>query len=150
MGNSAELLAAPQLYPRSQKRLSKRDQVDAANNLMRDSMAVLQASATYSTLATMVMRDAFSLRPAMALGYSLGEMTMMYATGVWAVTDNASEKLKRSPLFQNRISGEQNAVREFWGLDAAQPNDDTPIWAIALLKTTPAAVKAAIASEPRV
>ncbi|MGB1251559.1 MAG: PfaB family protein [Candidatus Promineifilaceae bacterium] len=150
VGNSAELLAASQLYPRTQKRQSKRDKADATNALMKDSIAVLQASATYSTLATMVMRDAFSLQPDIALGYSLGEMTMMYATGVWAVTDNASEKLKQSPLFENRLSGEQNAVREFWGLGAAQPNDDTPIWAIALLKTTPARVKAAIASEPRV
>ncbi|MCP5011989.1 MAG: hypothetical protein GY942_18580, partial [Aestuariibacter sp.] len=96
------------------------------------------------------LRDQFKVLPAGALGYSLGEMTMMFGTGVWAVADNNSELVGSSPLFRERLSGPQNAVREFWHLPPATPQDRTPIWAIFVLKTAVSTATAAVEQPDRV
>ncbi|MCZ7669173.1 MAG: hypothetical protein M5U34_19275 [Chloroflexi bacterium] len=118
--------------------------------LMTDSVTMLQSGATFSTLATKVLRDQFKVQPDGALGYSLGEMTMMFGAGVWSVADNNSELVGTSPLFTERLAGVQTVVREHWHLPPADPQDQMPIWGIFVLKTNAADVELAIAHEERV
>ena len=77
-------------------------------------------------------------------------MTMMYGLGVWAAQDNKGEMLRTQPLFNERLSGPQNAVRDFWNLPPANPADRTPIWAIFVLKTAVSDVLALAETEERV
>ena len=145
--NPSELVGDKLLYPRTMQRMSDKEAKRHLFKLMGNSVAMLQAGATYSTLITKVLRDQFKVQPNGALGYSLGEMTMMFGTGVWAVADNNSDLLATSPLFRERLSGPQNAVRDYWQLPPASPQDRTPIWALFVLKTAVSQVTSLITAE---
>ena len=148
--NPSELIGDKALYPRTMHRLSEKEMKRYTFKLMNDAVTMLQAGATYSTMVTKVMREQFKVQAGAALGYSLGEMTMMYGLGVWAAQDNKGEMLRTQPLFNERLSGPQNAVRDFWNLPPANPADRTPIWAIFVLKTAVSDVLALVETEERV
>lgn len=63
---------------------------------------------------TFLLREAFDIHPASSLGYSLGEISMMFASGVWTKADETADALRNSPLFHSRLAGQQDAVREYW------------------------------------
>ena len=159
--NPGELVGEKTLYPRSLNRLSKRELKKLTAKLMSDPITMLQSGATFSTLVTTILRNQFKVQPQAALGYSLGEMTMMFALGVWSLRDNNSAHLRKSSLFRDRLSGPQNAVREYWagerGSGGAREQGDkekdlqpSDIWAIFVLKASPDSVKVALAQEERV
>ncbi|EKT4489700.1 PfaB family protein [Shewanella algae] len=71
-----------------------------------------------SVLLTQILRREFKLRPAFAIGYSMGEAAMFAANGVW---DNPFALVKptlESRIFSEQISGALTAVRQEWQLDA--------------------------------
>ncbi len=71
-----------------------------------------------SVLLTQILRREFKLRPAFAIGYSMGEAAMFAANGVW---DNPFALVKptlESRIFSEQISGALTAVRHEWQLDA--------------------------------
>ncbi|VAW38157.1 Enoyl-[acyl-carrier-protein] reductase [FMN], inferred for PFA pathway [hydrothermal vent metagenome] len=148
--NPSDLVGDKLLYPRTMQPMSDKEAKRHLFKLMSNSVAMLQAGATYSTVISKVLRDQFKVQPDGALGYSLGEMTMMFGTGVWAVADNNSEMVGASPLFRERLSGPQNVVREHWQLPPATPQNRTSIWAIFVLKTAVSAAIAAVEKEARV
>lgn len=76
-----------------------------------------------AVLFTMILRDIFKVHPDFAFGYSLGEIAMLFGNGVWDEADDTSAKLSASPLFRTRLSGPQNAVRDYWGIP--RKNDDS-------------------------
>ncbi len=149
VSNPGELVAETALYPRTMHRLSKAEMQERERQLLDDSVTMLQAGATYSTLVTQALQNRFKVQAGAALGYSLGEMTMMFALGVWSAADNKGEMLHRSPLFTERLSGPQNAVRDFWQLPSATPAEQTPIWAIFVLKTAVSNALTAVEQEER-
>ncbi|MFO7683565.1 MAG: PfaB family protein, partial [Chloroflexota bacterium] len=150
VNNAGDLVGDKLLYPRTMHRLSEQEAKSHLFKLASSSVTMLQAGASYSTLATQVLRDQFKVQPDGALGYSLGEMTMMFATGVWAVGDNNSHLVGASPLFHERLAGPQTVVREQWHLPPADPQEQMPIWVIFVLKTEAARVETAVAKEERV
>ncbi|WP_243885965.1 PfaB family protein [Shewanella algae] len=83
-----------------------------------------------SVLLTQILRREFKLRPAFAIGYSMGEAAMFAANGVW---DNPFALVKptlESRIFSEQISGALTAVRQEWQLDAR----DTICWNSFLLR----------------
>ena len=54
----------------------------------------------FTILYTKIVRSVFGIEPEIALGYSMGEVSMMYALGVWGKTDEMSSALRSSPVFQ--------------------------------------------------
>ncbi|MCB0035429.1 MAG: PfaB family protein, partial [Anaerolineales bacterium] len=150
VADPSDLVGDKLLYPRTMHRMSDKEAKRHLFKLVSNSVTMLQAGASYSTLITKVMRDQFGVQPDGAMGYSLGEMTMMFGMGVWAVADNNSDLVGQSPLFNERLSGPQNAVRDFWQLPPAQLGDKNPIWAIFILKTEANAAAAAVAQVERV
>ena len=144
--NSAELVGDTALYPRSMNAMSAMQEAIYSLQLMQNSITMLQAGATYSTLATLVLRGTFGVKANAAFGYSLGEMTMMFASGVWDATDNNSAALAQSPLFRNRLSGTHEAVREFWGLG----DEVEKVWAIWLVKCSVEKVQSFVEQYDRV
>ena len=76
---------------------------------------------------------------------------MMFANGLWTRVDESSEALLTSPLFSTRLSGPQNAIREFWNLPVGESTEpESAIWENYVVMAGPSEVKEVLASENRV
>ncbi|OHY53405.1 PfaB family protein [Shewanella algae] len=71
-----------------------------------------------SVLLTQILRREFKLRPAFAIGYSMGEAAMFAANGVWNKPFALVKPTLESRIFSEQISGALTAVRQEWQLDA--------------------------------
>ncbi len=71
-----------------------------------------------SVLLTQILRREFKLRPAFAIGYSMGEAAMFAANGVWDKPFALVKPTLESRIFSEQISGALTAVRHEWQLDA--------------------------------
>lgn len=139
------------LYPRSLYRPSKEDSDAAEAALISDAVAMLSSGTGLSVMFTHVLQDIFQVHPAAAFGYSLGENSMMFATGVWADADEPNRLLSTAPLFRSRLSGPMNAVRESWGLPLADEGDSANgLWSNYVLMAPPDIVREALKTESRV
>jgi|GEM_PF-1402361 len=149
--NFSDLMNEKILYPRKISALSPSDVLDAEKKLVADPLAMLASGISLSTMFTHLLRDIFGVHPISAFGYSLGEISMLFANGVWTQVDEASVALRASPLFHTRLAGPQNAVREKWNLPAAHPSvAGEAIWENYILMSSPVAVKDALKDENRV
>ena len=104
------------LYPRSINQLSPRESEARERELMNDALAMLESETGFAGFVTTILKDCFQVKPQAAFGYSLGEISMMYAQGIWGDIDRSSDVLNTSPLFENRLAGTKEAVREYWQL----------------------------------
>jgi PfaB family protein len=127
------------LYPRSWSKLSRRQLEEKEKQLMGDALAMLESETGFAGLMTAVLRDYFRVKPQGILGYSLGEISAMYAQGVWTDVGQSSDKLNASSLFKDRLAGAKNAVREHWKLPPS--NEEEDIWGTYVLMTSAIAVK---------
>jgi PfaB family protein len=141
------------LYPRSQCANSKDELTALEAQLNDDPIAMITTGSLIAVLFTMIVRDIFRVSPTAAFGYSLGEIAMLFGTGVWSAADETSAALRASPLFRTRLSGPQNAVRAAWGLPeetgAGLPSSQ-PLWANYFLMAPAERVREAVAGETRV
>ena len=145
------LLNERMLYPRGISALSAADLDEAEKNLAADPLAMLISGTSLAVLFTFLLREKFDLNPASAFGYSLGEISMMFASGTWSKADETSTALRASPLFRTRLAGPQNAIRENWGLPTvARAEDGANIWENYVLMAAPDDVATAIRKEPHV
>ncbi|HMD89828.1 MAG TPA: PfaB family protein, partial [Anaerolineaceae bacterium] len=112
------------VYPRSLEALSREQSELLEAKLNNDPIAMIISGSLMAVLFTMILRDIFKVQPDAACGYSLGEIAMLFGMGVWDEADQTSARLSASTLFRTRLSGAQNAVREYWGMSAE--NDAPP------------------------
>ena len=138
------------LYPRGLSAFSKEDMTALEAQLLADPIAMLTSGSTMAVLYTHVISAVFGVKPQAAFGYSLGENSMLYATGVWAQGDAASNRLAESETFRARLAGPQKAVREYWGMTNGSAPSGEPLWANFLLMAAPEKVLPALENEPRV
>lgn len=87
---------------------------------------MISSGICFSYLYTVIIQDYFHITPDATLGYSLGENSMMFATGIWTQADAMRTSLETSPIFHDRVSGKQKAIREYWGI--ADEGSGKPIW----------------------
>ena len=111
------------LYPRSIKKLSPRELEAKERELMNDALAMLESETGFAGLITTILRDCFQIKPQGAFGYSQGEISMMYAQGVWSDIGRTSEVINTSELFKTRLAGSKDAVREYWQLNEEQQGE---------------------------
>ena len=136
--NVGSLINEKMLYPRSISALSAADLDDAEKKLAADPLAMLISGTSLAAVFTFLLREIFDIHPASAFGYSLGEISMMFASGVWTEADETSAALRTSPLFHTRLAGPQNAVRESWNLPAVdRAEEGQPIWENYVLMASP-------------
>ncbi len=138
------------LYPRSQSAHSKEVLAALEAQLNDDPIAMITTGSLIAVLFTMIVRDIFQVSPAAAFGYSLGEIAMLFGTGVWTRADETSAALRASPLFRSRLSGPQNAVRAAWGRPEIASADSQPLWSNHFLMASADRVREAVAAEQRV
>lgn len=146
-----ELLNEKMLYPRSITALTPTNLNEFETRLTADPMTMLISGTSLAVLYTFLLRDVFALQAANAFGYSLGEISMMFAGNVWTAADEVSAALRASPLFQTRLAGPQNAVRNYWNIPVSnQQETQETVWENYLLMVSPEKVRAVLAGEPRV
>ncbi|MDR0622768.1 MAG: hypothetical protein LBJ61_12990 [Deltaproteobacteria bacterium] len=88
--------------------------------------------------------DKIDLRPKAALGYSLGEVSALVATGIWPDRDELYRDLMASTLFNGDLTGELAAPRAFWNWPAHKGLK----WLSALIPRSLARAKEALESLP--
>jgi len=149
--NFTALLNEKLLYPRRMTALSPSELSAAQRELVDDPLTMLTSGITLSTLFTLLLQNELDVHASSAFGYSLGEISMMFANGVWSQADEAHATLHGSPLFHTRLTGPQNAVREHWDLPPqAFPGEPRPIWENYILMCSPEDGKVVAQAEPRV
>ncbi|WGV26158.1 type I polyketide synthase [Halotia branconii] len=136
------------IYPRSLNKLSARQLETLEKQLLDDSLAMFEVEIAYSRLITKIIRDDFHIKPKYVFGYSLGETSMMVAQGVWSNFEGGSNSFNSSPLFGDKLSGQKNAVREYWGLP--KTSSEQNFWGNYVLMTSPSQVREYLQHENRV
>ncbi|MBF0238104.1 MAG: hypothetical protein HQM12_10385, partial [SAR324 cluster bacterium] len=140
------------LNPRTIARMSDAELKQYSMKMVdEEAIMMFESGITYAVMYTDIIREIFKVKPDMTLGYSMGEVTMMYAFGVWGRTDQMSQTLKTSPVFQTRLAGPMDTVREAWGISPNDyPGNDHSFWKCYTLKTRIERVRDALKDEPKV
>ena len=122
------VLKAKELYPRTCSVYSD-DQLKALERVLRkDIMAVSECGMAFSVIYTMIISGYFKLIPDMAMGYSMGEASMMASLMVWQNPGQLSNKLRENSAFKSGLHGELTAVRKSWGLESSPRGEREKIW----------------------
>lgn len=116
--------------------------------LDRSPTMMISSGICFSYLYTVILQDIFGIKPSAAFGYSLGENSMMFATGIWTQADGMRTSLETSPIFHERVSGKQKAIREYWGIQEDGNGDS--IWSNYVLMASPEKVLEAIRPREKV
>ncbi|MGB3641213.1 MAG: PfaB family protein [Rivularia sp. (in: cyanobacteria)] len=135
------------LYPRSLNALTKRQLEELEQQLIDNPLSMLESEVGIAGLMSAVLRDYFKLQPDCCFGYSVGETTMAIAQGIWTDFKPISSGLNSSQLFTSRLSGDKDAVREYWGLKDEEIKSD---WGNYVLMAEVSQVKEHVAKENRV
>jgi PfaB family protein len=138
------------LYPPDLDSLSKEQIAELEAALTEDAVAMMTSGMAFSVVYTYILQRVFNVQAACALGYSLGEMSMLFSAGVWVEGDKASAALAASPLFSSRLAGPMNAVRETWGMEPQESGSSQELWANYVLMAPPERVLAGLEGEKRV
>jgi PfaB family protein len=136
------------LYPRSLSALTKRQLEDLEKQLIDNPLSMLESEVGFAGLMSAVLRDYFALQPDCCFGYSVGETSMAIAQGIWTGFNQTSSGLNSSELFTTRLSGDKNAVREYWGLTDEEVKGE--FWRNYLLMADVSQVKKQLKNESRV
>jgi PfaB family protein len=138
------------LYPPDLERMTK-DEVNALEAcLLDDAVAMMTSGMAFSVVYTFILERFFKIKAESALGYSLGEMSMLFGSGVWVEGDKASAALAASPLFQDQLCGPMNAVREAWGLIPQESGRSEDLWANFVLMAPEDRVREALKGKEHV
>jgi len=105
-----------ELYPRISHELSRDELKLHDQNLRQNIMDISQCGMSFSVIYTMIMAGIFNVFPEFALGYSMGEASMMASLMVWKNPEELSERLKKNNAFSKALANELTAVRKAWNL----------------------------------
>ncbi|MDT8447977.1 MAG: beta-ketoacyl synthase N-terminal-like domain-containing protein [bacterium] len=142
----ASLFRDQQIFPRRLEPLDANAEKELQIELVRDAIAMFETGINASMLQTQVLRRFLGVEPDAALGYSMGEVTMAFALGLWENTDSLSEYLHKKPVFQTHLAGPMETVRKAWKLKKGQKVD----WITLAVRAPRAALEAAVAQRDRV
>src|SRR5579859_3990769 len=112
VASPADFFRDHNIYPRGQT--ASADEFKAlSTQFEQDIMAMMESGISFGTLFTGLMRDIFQVKPDGVFGYSMGESTMLYATGVWNPDVAFTQAFRASPLFRQRLLNQNEAAAEF-------------------------------------
>ncbi|MCJ7715490.1 MAG: PfaB family protein, partial [Anaerolineales bacterium] len=134
------------LYPRYLHPDLKTKKLDLMQDLYNHPNELIESGISLSVLHTLILKNLFQITPKAAFGYSLGEISMLWANSIWQNAENSSEKWKTSSLFRSQLFGPMNAVREYWK-DEILPQE---FWASYILKSSVSEVEKALEGESQV
>ncbi len=135
------------LYPPDLDRMTNEQVNELEEILLNDAVAMMTSGMAFSVVYTFILERIFKVQAQSAMGYSLGEMSMLFGTGVWVEGDKASSALAASPLFKTELSGPMNAVRTTWGMEPRETGRSEDVWANFVLMAPPDRVLEALKGE---
>ncbi|CAL99376.1 PfaB family protein [Saccharopolyspora erythraea NRRL 2338] len=135
----AERFKHRELYPRAREPLDRRTLLRHEAELLDDIPVMLATGTNFAVLATRMLRDVLGVRPDGGFGYSLGESSMLFATGVWSAQARDDTALAASPLFRDELRGPKRQVRRSW--DLAPETADSAVWSTHVLLADPETVR---------
>jgi PfaB family protein len=144
----ARMLRAAHLYPRTRAALTRRDLMALEARLGDDVPFMLATGTSFAILYTALVREVLGITAHGGFGYSLGESSMLFATGGWDPTGRSDSLISDSPVFQDRLCGPRRTVRDLWGLSEEVP--DERVWASHVLLSPADPVREALARYDRV
>ncbi len=142
--NLSHSLAEDFVYLRS----SRSDPDDSDNKIMEDFYQqpnrLIESGICLSVLHTLILDQVFKIKPDAALGYSLGEISMLWANQIWQDAEDRSDSWKKSTLFKDELVGEMKTVRNYWH----DKDLDDDFWRSFILKVNREQARAACDQEP--
>ncbi|WP_435179075.1 beta-ketoacyl synthase N-terminal-like domain-containing protein [Actinacidiphila sp. bgisy145] len=144
----ARLLRAEQLYPRTQAAPQRRDLMELETRLGEDIPFMLATGTSFAILYTELVRDVLGVTAHGGFGYSLGESSMLFATGGWQPAGRRDDLISGTPIFRDRLCGPRRTVREAWQLPGSTPDKD--VWSTHVLLSAEPPVREALARYDRV
>ncbi|MEZ3179474.1 hypothetical protein KYY02_12485 [Streptomyces pimonensis] len=120
------MFRAAQLYPRTRTAPDRRALMALEAELGEDIPFMLATGTTFAILHTDLVRDLLGVPAHGAFGYSLGESSMLFATGGWLRSARRDDRIGATPLFHDRLTGPRRTVRELWNLPEDTP--DEKVW----------------------
>jgi len=136
-------LAEDFLYLRPSKPGLESDPDQIMADFFQHPNQLIESGISLSVLHTLILDQLFDIRPTTALGYSLGETSMLWANRIWQNAKDRSEIWNRSKLFKDQLFGEMKAVRGFFK-DRILEDD---FWRSYILKANRELAKDACAQE---
>ena len=116
--DSGSFIKERDLYPRTGKKPTPEDLKKNDKNIRKNIKNLSQCGMSFSVIYTMILAGVFNVFPEFALGYSLGEASMMASLMVWKNPEELNEKLKENDVIGTALSGDLSAVRKAWDLPA--------------------------------
>ncbi|MYR56200.1 hypothetical protein GTY54_08025, partial [Streptomyces sp. SID625] len=141
-------LRAAALHPRGQAAPGRRELMALEAGLGEDIPFMLATGTSFAILYTDLVRDILGITAHGGFGYSLGESSMLFATGGWRPEGRDDALISNTPIFKDRLCGPRRTVREAWGLPEDTP--DAQVWASHVLLTDADTVRAALPRYDRV
>jgi PfaB family protein len=149
--DSADTYQADLIFPSSPVGAEDIEREAAQQALLDRPLSMLFSGTAIAGLYTHLLCQGFGLQAQAALGYSMGETSMFFASGFWQHSTAMKNEISQLPLYHDRLAGRLEAVRTSWQRVGYSPADDgTPIWDNYLLMTTPQKALEAVATEPLV
>lgn len=144
----ASLLGDRTFFPRTVDRPSDNELRQMSRDLPEQPIDMFENGIGNAVCFTEIMRDLFKIEPDSAFGFSMGEISMMYALNVWDGPDAMSETLRTTPVFQTRLAGPMETLREAWNIPDDAP--DGSFWMGFTLLAPADKVAEAIGDDPYV
>jgi len=136
------LLRTDLTYPKSMARLTEADHAALAEELNQDTASLPLLSIAFGVAHSLFLRGALGVQPDMALGYSIGELSMRIALGQWTDWRSLEQQLTH-PCLQSGLVGEMTVVDEFWRARGVARPAGGEKWTNYVLKALPEDVLAA-------
>jgi PfaB family protein len=143
----ARLVRADWLYPRRSSMIDKDHPGPAEAEVLDNIPSVAETCASYAIALAQVLRHLLGLTVHGALGYSLGEISMICALGQRAPFDG-DKPVRHDDMFQDWLGGRKRAVRELWRIPDQRP--EKAVWATRMLFADAAAVREQVEQHDRV
>ncbi|MEQ9437504.1 MAG: PfaD family polyunsaturated fatty acid/polyketide biosynthesis protein [Cyclobacteriaceae bacterium] len=94
-----EMVHQPLMHPRYLQRPDLAERKAREAQFLNNTVAAAESSIAMSVFATHILRKEFNLQPKAALGYSMGNITMLFAMEVWG-SQHLHSRVQQSPIFQ--------------------------------------------------
>ncbi|KAA3518569.1 hypothetical protein G6L63_18175 [Agrobacterium vitis] len=140
----AATLCHDQLYPRNkpgQDATVRLMQTEAG--MQQDIAAMMKTGVGFALMYTALLRDQFGVQAHGAIGYSMGEVSMLFANGIWPIDQHGLRN--DLPLFETSIGGPRQAVRDTF--DIGPEVRDNQVWSSYVLLAPVETVRDAIATR---
>lgn len=148
--NIADVLKDEIINPRSLCKLGFHDVKERDLQLRRDLATISECGVGFAYVLTRIFKLLLKVKPDIAFGYSMGEVSMFATADVWEDPMALSRRFSASPTFNHNLTGEMQVLRRHWDLPPAKEGEVEKLWETYTLKGTVEEVTAACNEEEKV